>query len=125
MIRLAPDPRFSAADLTAQSSPRVADCNHTGYVEDNGRLGMATLHVRNVPDELYERLKSLAEEDHRSLSAEVIDLLQEAAVAGSRRSRTLAALDVLHRIALENGPQPEGLAAELIREGRDESERDL
>jgi plasmid stability protein len=125
MVRLAPDPRFSAADLTAQSSPRVADCNHAGYVEDKGRLGMATLHVRNVPDELYKRLRSLAEEDHRSLSAEVIDLLQEAAVAGSRRSRTLAALDALHRIALENGPQPEGLAAELIREGRDESERDL
>jgi plasmid stability protein len=86
---------------------------------------MATLHVRNVPDELYERLKSLAEEDHRSLSAEVIDLLQEAAAAGSRRSRTLAALAALHRIAVENGPQPDGLAADLIREGRDERERDL
>jgi plasmid stability protein len=85
---------------------------------------MATLHVRNVPGELYERLKSLAEEDHRSLSAEVIDLLQEAAAAGSRRSRTLAALEALHRIAVENGPQPDGLAADLIREGRDERERD-
>ncbi len=46
---------------------------------------MATLHVRNVPDDLYDRLKSLAEEDHRSLSSEVIDLLQEAVAAGSRR----------------------------------------
>jgi len=82
---------------------------------------MATLHVRNVPDELYERLKSLAEEHHRSLSAEVIDLLQEAAAAGSRRSRTLAALDALHQIALENGPQPAGTAARLIREVRDEA----
>lgn len=86
---------------------------------------MATLHVRNVPDELYDRLKSMAAEDHRSLSAEIIDLLQQAAAAGSRRSRTLAALDALHRIALENGPQPAGLAAELIREVRDESEREL
>ena len=81
---------------------------------------MATLHVRNVPDELYERLRSLAEDDHRSLSSEVIDLPEEAVAAGSRRSRTLAALDALHRIALENGPQPPGLAAELIREVRDE-----
>jgi plasmid stability protein len=86
---------------------------------------MATLHVRNVPDDLYERLKALAEEDHRSLSAEVIWLLGEAAASGSRRGRTLAALDALDRIALANGPQPEGLAAELIREVRDEREREL
>ena len=82
---------------------------------------MATLHVRNVPDELYDRLKSMAEEDHRSLSSEIIDLLQEAAAAGSRRSRTLTALDALHRIAVENGPVPEGTAAALIRELRDGS----
>ena len=82
---------------------------------------MATLHVRNVPNELYERLKALAVEDHRSLSSEVIDLLEEAAAEGSRRSRTLAALDALHEIALRNGPVPDGTAAELIREIRDES----
>jgi plasmid stability protein len=85
---------------------------------------MATLHVRNVPDDLYERLKSLAEEHHRSLSSEVIGLLQEAATVDSRRKRTLAALDALHQIALAGGPQPEGLAAELIREVRDERERE-
>ena len=85
---------------------------------------MATLHVRNVPDDLYERLKALAEEHHRSLSAEVIDLLQGAATLDSRRKQTLAALAELHQIALANGPQPEGLAAELIREVRDERERE-
>lgn len=82
---------------------------------------MATLHVRNVPDELYERLKALAEEDHRSLSAEVIWLLGEAAAADSRRRRMLAAIRALDRIAIENGPVPEGTAAGLIREIRDES----
>ena len=82
---------------------------------------MATLHVRNVPDELYERLKSLAEEDHRSLSAEVIDLLQEAAAAGSRRSRTLAALDALHQHrARERAPAGRDWPRTLIREVRDE-----
>jgi plasmid stability protein len=73
-----------------------------------------------VPDELYERLKALAEEDHRSLSSEVIWLLGEAAVAGSRRRRMRTELDALHQIALENGPQPAGTAARLIREVRDE-----
>lgn len=36
---------------------------------------MATLHVRNVPDLLYERLRRQAEAENRSLSAEVIILL--------------------------------------------------
>lgn len=39
---------------------------------------MATLHVRNVPDTLYERLREQAESENRSLSAEVIILLNRA-----------------------------------------------
>ncbi|HEX6383983.1 MAG TPA: Arc family DNA-binding protein [Anaerolineae bacterium] len=39
---------------------------------------MATLHVRNVPKELYERLRQRARERNRSLSAEVITLLEHA-----------------------------------------------
>ncbi len=35
---------------------------------------MATLHVRNVPDDLYERLRHRAATKHRSLSAEIIAL---------------------------------------------------
>ena len=81
---------------------------------------MATLHVRNIPDELYDRLRKMADEDHRSLSSEVIGLLEDAVVAGSRRQRMKAAIDALHQIALENGPQPAGTAARLIREVRDE-----
>src|SRR5213592_1066856 len=37
---------------------------------------MATLHVRNVPDELYEELRAVAERDGRSIGAEAIALLQ-------------------------------------------------
>lgn len=39
---------------------------------------MSVLHVRNVPDDLYERLRHRAEEQRRSLSAEVITLLSRA-----------------------------------------------
>lgn len=39
---------------------------------------MATLHVRNVPEALYERLRRRAEAQNRSLSAEVIVLLDRA-----------------------------------------------
>src|SRR5438445_1057467 len=37
---------------------------------------MATLHVRSVPDELYEELRASAERDGRSIGAEAITLLQ-------------------------------------------------
>jgi plasmid stability protein len=37
---------------------------------------MPILHVRNVPDELYGRLQRRAENQRRSLSAEVITLLE-------------------------------------------------
>jgi len=36
---------------------------------------MSILHVRNVPDALYERLQRRADVQRRSLSAEVITLL--------------------------------------------------
>lgn len=39
---------------------------------------MSVLHVRNVPDALYERLRRRAEAQRRSLSAEVITLLTKA-----------------------------------------------
>ena len=39
---------------------------------------MATLHVRNVPDELYEELRALAERDGRSIGAQAITLLRAA-----------------------------------------------
>lgn len=39
---------------------------------------MPTLHVRNVPESLYERLRQQAQEQNRSISAEVIVLLDQA-----------------------------------------------
>lgn len=39
---------------------------------------MPTLHVRNVPDELYDRLRRRASAENRSLSAEVLELLDAA-----------------------------------------------
>jgi plasmid stability protein len=37
---------------------------------------MPVLHVRNVPDSLYEQIKQLAQHSNRSISAQVITLLQ-------------------------------------------------
>ena len=38
---------------------------------------MATLYVENVPDELYEALRSSAKSRRRSIAAEVLALLEE------------------------------------------------
>src|SRR5207245_3211089 len=38
---------------------------------------MATLHVRNVPDQLYELLRERASANDRSIGAETVQLLQE------------------------------------------------
>jgi len=37
---------------------------------------MPILHVRNVPEDLYERIRRRAAEEKRSISAEVITLLE-------------------------------------------------
>lgn len=42
---------------------------------------MATLHVQNVPDDLYARLQQLAIAQNRSISAQAITLLESALLA--------------------------------------------
>jgi plasmid stability protein len=46
---------------------------------------MATLHVRNVPDPLYEALRTCAEDNGRSIGAQAIALLNESLTRGWRR----------------------------------------
>jgi len=46
---------------------------------------VAVLHVRDVPDELYARLRELAQRQRRSLSAEVVVLLEDASREGETR----------------------------------------
>jgi len=54
---------------------------------------MPILHVRNVPETLYTNLRRRAESQRRSLSAEVITLLEWAVVEAERSSEmTLASI---------------------------------
>ena len=83
---------------------------------------MATLHVRNVPDELYRKLQIHAEVEHRSLSAEVIDLLESGVAARVGGAKTMEILERL-RVTRESLPAvPVGYAADLVREDRGEIE---
>lgn len=79
---------------------------------------MAILHVRNVPEELYVRLKRRAERERRSLSAEVITLLDWAVREAERTpGDTLAA--IRRRRAFSPSAAGAPGSTELLREDRD------
>ena len=79
---------------------------------------MSTLHVRNVPDDLYERIRQQAKRHNRSISAEVITLLQRA--LNNRHVSQAELLDNIQRRRFyrpsEHGA-PESIG--LIREDRE------
>ena len=83
---------------------------------------MATLTLKNVPDDLHRRLKSRAERNHRSLNREAIRCLEESVQDTPLHASdpALEQLDVLHRRLAGQGvwiTAEQGLSA--IEEGRE------
>jgi len=55
---------------------------------------MATLHIRRFPESLYQRLSKLAAQERRSLTSEVVVLLErELAKSKNPQDKVLAAFD--------------------------------
>jgi plasmid stability protein len=80
---------------------------------------MPTLYVRDVPSDLYERLRQEAASARRSLSAETIELLRRSLSPGSGVSLEQF-LEGADRIRAKHAlPAGSPTAAELIREDRD------
>jgi plasmid stability protein len=82
-----------------------------------------TLHIRNVPQAVYDALKRRADRNSRSLNMEVIEAL-EAFVAEERRARSvLRRLEASRAEFLlpDDAPKPE----DVIRELRDAEPRGL
>jgi len=79
---------------------------------------MATLHVRNVPEDLHERIRNLAESGRRSLTAQVVVLLDRAVSLAECEQKRLEILDNMYRRRIR---PPKGMppAQDLIREDRD------
>ena len=76
---------------------------------------VATVYVRNVPADLYERIKKRAAAAGRSINAELLDVLERDDADHLQRDefhRRLSALRAKY-------PPVESHAAELIREDRD------
>lgn len=65
---------------------------------------MATLHVRNVPDELYELLRERAAANGRSIGAETCQLIYERLVAAAGRPRSLPLPGLRRRPVGRPGP---------------------
>ncbi len=76
---------------------------------------MATVTIRNLGDEVVERLKYKAKQNGRSLEAEVRELLKQAA----NRKTPEELLAIADRIAAMTPDVPQTDSAELIREDRD------
>ena len=78
---------------------------------------MATLHIRNVPDELYRHLQESAEAKSRSLSAEVVVLLK-GALAGDRPSQSELLESIRRRRSSRTLPPGTPDSTDLLREDR-------
>ena len=80
---------------------------------------MAILHVRRVPERMYGRLRSLAKARKRSLSAEVITLL-DGALHDEEVNRSQAeVLTRIRRRLLQRKPLPAGAdTLTMLREDR-------
>jgi len=79
---------------------------------------MSILHVRNVPQDLYARLKQRAETQRRSLSAEVVTLL-EWAVEEVDRASELSLESIRRRRFFEPASVDAPDSTTLLREDRE------
>ena len=73
---------------------------------------MYTLHVRNIPPEIYEGLKSVATQKNISISAEVVSILERALAEAEIKTKRKALVRriVRRRIRLPKGaPTPEAI----------------
>ncbi len=88
---------------------------------------MATLHLQNVPDDLYEKLQQLAASHNRSIDAQVITLLESALPTETKPSQNNTRNQSVQEILAENrrrrrvNPVDFSLpdSTTLIREDRD------
>ena len=81
---------------------------------------MPTLYVENVPEEIYEALRKRAQTNKRSISAEVLKLLEDAVPTERELARRKKVLQQARKLqsarSLGAGPFPS--TEEMLREDR-------
>ena len=82
---------------------------------------MATITVKNIPDEIYSKIKEAAQNQHRSVNSLVIELLET-------KAKTIAAiqsrpdiLEQMRKFRARVGPFSEN-STDILRKIRDEGE---
>lgn len=79
---------------------------------------MATIQVREVPDELYLKLKERARNHHRSIAKEILHILEQSLGSTGEYEAVFRDIQVTRlKVAEEFGPTPS--SAGLIREDRE------
>jgi plasmid stability protein len=78
---------------------------------------MPTLHVRSVPEDLYERVRQLAQLRSRSLGAQVVTMLYEALDEEEKRKDQALALNSIRRRRF-TPPGKTVSSLDLLREDR-------
>jgi plasmid stability protein len=77
---------------------------------------MSTLTIKNLPPELYERLKQSAERNRRSLNREIIVCLEKALLERPRDTE-----EILKRVtALRKQLRVRPLTEEILRQAKNE-----
>jgi plasmid stability protein len=85
--------------------------------------GVPTLHLRNVPTRVYERLRRRSKASGRSMNAEAVALLAEGL---EREARTASVTEGLRRLAREiDLPPGASRPEEIVRQMRDAEPRGL
>jgi plasmid stability protein len=82
---------------------------------------MATLYVENVPDELYEALRTRARQNRKSIASEVISLLEENVPTAATLKKRQEFVKYIERLQRRKPPSPGPFpsAEEMIREDRE------
>ncbi len=78
---------------------------------------MNTLHVRSIPDNLYQRLQQLAKTRNRSLSAQVVEMLAQALEDEELRLKQAALLTSIRRRRF-TPPEKSPTSLEILHEDR-------
>ena len=82
---------------------------------------MATLYVENVPEALYEALRSRAKQNRKSIAGEVISLLEVTLPTAEQLKKRKEFLDYVLQLKKisPSTPGPFPSAEEMIREDRE------
>lgn len=84
---------------------------------------MATLHVRDVPDDVHAKIRALARAEGRSLNAQVVRLLTSTARGVAASLSVEEALGAARKIRAAGKAHREASSLSLLHEARRSRER--